>query len=189
MAKLYTKYGDTGVTYTSFHSHTPKDHIIIKLVGDIDELNCNIGFCASFCTEKEYELKVYLQEIQSVLFEFGALVGYSQEIKKESLQNIVKLIETKIDDVDSKNEKLKNFILPGGNHLSSMLHVCRSVARRVERTFVEYINWNIDNKPVNNIDLVKLMQIFINRTSDYFFAEARSHSKEDIIWKSKLTHK
>jgi cob(I)alamin adenosyltransferase len=195
MPKLYTKYGDCGTTFTAFHHHTPKDHIIVKLVGELDELNCNIGFSASFCDSCK-DFKNYLQDIQAILFEFGAIVGYNQETKKESLQTIIKEMEEKIDEVDSKNEKLKNFILPGGNQLSASLHICRSIARRVERTFVEYINWNIDNKPVQNIDLVKMMQIYINRISDYFFAAARhynycnnSSKHEDIIWKSKLTHK
>ena len=192
MTKLYTKYGDAGVTFTAFNAHTPKDHIIVKLVGDMDELNCYIGFAASLADDHK-DFKDYLQDIQAILFECGAIIGYDQQAKIEDIRKIVKEIELKIDAIDSKNGKLKNFILPGGSQLSASLHICRAVARRVERTFVEYINWNLDNRPVQNIDVVKNMQIFINRASDYFFAAARYYNhidnKEDIIWKSKLTSK
>jgi cob(I)alamin adenosyltransferase len=192
MVKLYTKYGDAGVTFTAFNHHTPKDHIIVKLVGELDELNCTIGFVTSI-SENHKEFKEYLQDIQCILFECGAIVGYDQQAKIEDVKKIIKEIEEKIDEVDSKNQKLKNFILPGGSQLGASLHICRAVARRVERTFTEYVNWNLDNRPVQNIDLVKNMQIFINRASDYFFAAARYYNnidkKEDIIWRSKLTSK
>ena len=44
---LYTKYGDGGYTFTKGSPRTPKNNIVIKVIGELDELNSHIGFLIS----------------------------------------------------------------------------------------------------------------------------------------------
>ena len=63
--------------------------------------------------------------------------------------------------------ELKNFILPGGGLAASSLHVCRTVARRAERSVVR-----LYEKDMISQDVVK----YINRLSDFCFMAARYSS-------------
>ena len=47
MAKIYTKYGDNGYTYTKQNPKTPKNHLLVHILGDLDELNANLGYLHS----------------------------------------------------------------------------------------------------------------------------------------------
>ncbi len=54
--------------------------------------------------------------------------------------------------------------MPGGSQAASILHICRTIARRAEREIVTFQWTNDMNEEV---------LIFVNRLSDYFFSVAR----------------
>ena len=60
-SKLYTKTGDSGTTSLYNGSRETKDSIYFECLGDLDELNCNLGMLkALFYTELEKsEIKLY----------------------------------------------------------------------------------------------------------------------------------
>ena len=77
-------------------------------------------------------------------------------------------LEVWIDKLDHQLPPLTTFILPGGagSPLSSHLHLCRSVCRRLERGMSTLVNFD---KQTIDTSTIK----FINRLSDYLFVAAR----------------
>ena len=92
----------------------------------------------------------------------------------------VSQIEKWIDDMQSELPVLREFILPGGDELLSLCHVCRTVARRLERNIVDWCD--SEEKP-----LPDQVICLVNRLSDYCFVLARWIAKEEkimpIFWK------
>jgi cob(I)alamin adenosyltransferase len=176
---LYTKYGDSGYTFTKVDAKTPKTHAVVHVLGDIDELNCNIGFLYSnMCPDKHNDLCNFLKEVMNFLFEIGAFVGYGTEIKDENILNFIGKMEKIIDKQEESNGKLKNFILPTGTKNSALAHVCRSICRRVERNI-----YNLEHSL-----LFEFIRKFFNRLSDYLFSLARTLNRiefgTEILWTS-----
>ena len=176
---LYTKYGDKGFTFTKLSVKTPKNHALVNFLGNLDELNCFIGDLASkISPSTEKHSYDFVSKIMSFNFEIGAFLGYGTALCFENLNNFIKSIEKEIDDLESKNSPLSNFILPTGSDRSCAAHICRAVARRAERSIYE----------MEIMAEAELVIQFLNRISDYFFSLARTLNRIDgqseIIWRS-----
>ena len=83
---------------------------------------------------------------------------------------MVDSLETSIDEMDASLPPLKNFILPSGGLASAHLHVCRTAARRAERSVVPLVREACVEDAVG---------IFLNRLSDYFFVASRFAAQRD----------
>jgi len=59
--KIYTKTGDSGISSLYNGSRKGKNNIIFTLLGDLDELNCNLGMIKALYNEEmeKQEIKVY----------------------------------------------------------------------------------------------------------------------------------
>jgi len=94
-------------------------------------------------------------------------------ITKDNIKNI----ENNIDNLESVLVPLKNFILPGGSEESAVVHIARTVCRRLERRLVGFAK-------VEEID--QNILVYINRLSDFLFVFARYLNKgsgcDDILW-------
>jgi len=177
---LYTKYGDSGYTFTKVDAKTPKTHALVHVLGEIDELNCHIGLLyASMSPDKHNGICDFLKNIMNLLFEIGAFVGYGTEITDDCIIQFITNLENMIDKQEKENGELKNFILPTGTRNSALSHVCRSVCRRVERNI-----YNLEY-PLHFI----LIKRFFNRLSDYLFSLARTINRlefgTEIIWSNR----
>lgn len=178
MAKLYSKYGDNGFTYTKSNPKIPKNDKMIHLLGDIDELNSSIGYLSSLLPHDEMslEIKTFLSKIMSVLFSVGAYIGYNDELSDKSLDEFTNLLESKIDFYESFNGQISGFILPTGSGSAAYTHVCRTVCRRVERHLYD----------VEKADTNKSVLRFFNRLSDYLFSMARTCNRvtggKEVLW-------
>ena len=181
--KIYTKTGDKGETGLFGGERISKSSPRIEAYGTVDELNSFIGLAIT--AVQDNSVKSLLSKIQNQLFIVGsdlATPDSAEDIKK----NITRIpkefyeeIEKSIDFFEENLEGLKNFIIPGGAKSASLLHVCRTIARRAERRVIalnslEQINGNI--------------VIFLNRLSDLLFVLSRYENKvsnhPDIIWES-----
>jgi cob(I)alamin adenosyltransferase len=169
--KIYTKTGDKGNTSLYDGSKVSKDNIIIDCIGDIDELNAEIGSIISFLKNvlEEHKIKLLL-EIQSQLFDMGALIAYPNNPGKKKLdfdndQKYTKILEEEIDYMTNQLPKLVNFILPGGSIEMSIIHKARTVCRRAERKLVAL--------KTNDVNIQDACYIYINRLSDFLFTLAR----------------
>ncbi len=180
---LYTKYGDGGYTFTKGSPRTPKNNIVIKVVGELDELNSHIGFLISQVEEASLvpQISEFLMKVQSALFQIGAFYGYKTEISDEKLNLYIEKLEEETDKQEKENSEIHNFILPYGTPAATASHVCRSVTRRVERVVCDY-NFSLKTDE----EKIKLIQIFLNRLSDYFFSLSRTinriENKKEFFW-------
>jgi cob(I)alamin adenosyltransferase len=85
-------------------------------------------------------------------------------------------LEEDIDYMTSELPVLKTFILPGGNMLSSQLHLCRTATRTAEAA----INWPFTVEG-SDIYVLKSNKAYINRLSDFFFTMARYVNLKDDV--------
>ena len=175
--KIYTKTGDTGETSFISGERVKKNDCRIESYGTLDELNAVIGTAISF-TQNAF-INDILRQLQHDIFTMCAeLASYSRNIKPERIPKIkakhVEDIEKAIDKIEEMLPEQKSFILPGGTQTGALLHLCRTVSRRAERTVVA-LSQQVELNP----DLLK----FINRISDLFHVLSRlanneAHQKE-----------
>lgn len=171
--KIYTKTGDKGETSLFTGQRVPKDDPFIEALGTVDECNCAIGAAlALFPEESSYQnTKDQLIIIQHALFDLGAALATPRtkannaKIDKTRFDlEEIELIEKWIDEMSQELPQLDTFILPGGHPCGAMLHLARSMCRRVERLVV----------PLNShADVSEKVIRYLNRLSDYLFMASR----------------
>ena len=149
-----------------------KADVRLDAYGTADELNSFVGLLRNSITiskmQKCGEIDEALRWVQNRLFDLGAvLAGSDMEFKVE---NVGKL-EGWIDVMDAQLPPLRSFVLPAGNEQISLCHVCRTVARRLERQIV-----SMDGECGVDVALC-----FVNRLSDYFFVLSRFVGEEMLI--------
>ncbi len=176
LSKIYTKTGDSGTTGLGDGSRISKASDRINAIGEIDELNCNIGLLLNH--ELREDTKRLMIDIQHDLFVVGGELSIPGSAFVE--ENSVKKLENAIDQYNEELPPLKEFILPGGSSAASAAHLCRAVCRRAERATLE-----IEPGESINHDLTS----YINRLSDLLFVVARIISKDssvgEILWQRK----
>lgn len=185
---IYTKKGDAGETSLVDGARVGKDHDLVELYGEVDELNSYVGVSiASLPTKLESEKEVLLW-IQHRLFDLGSNLACAPEkratYKLAQITEIeVSKLESEMDRLDSELSPLKNFVLPGGSLSAAQLHVCRTVCRRAERSAVHLLKGDA------TIIAPEYLR-FLNRLSDYFFVLSRYVNKmeksEEVLWNPKV---
>ena len=182
--KIYTKAGDKGDTGLSDGSRTSKSDLRIIAYGEVDEANSHIGYIISNIQRKSIfdDIKKILLDIQQDLFVLGAELANPKSLKDDKVlvkNEMISTIERRIDDFESELPPISYFILPGGTTESSLLHICRTVIRRAERSVVA-----LSKEQKINQDILT----YLNRLSDLLFVLARVTNKRqkctDIPWKS-----
>ena len=166
LTKIYTKTGDAGDTGLGDGSRIPKTHARVCAMGDIDELNAQIGLLTAHLSltsiTKLTDIAPFIERLQHRIFDLGG------EVSIPGFQLIhdqhVTMIEVELDRMNEALAPLENFIIPGGSILIAQCHVARSVCRRAERSLVS----------LQEIETVNASGVrFLNRLSDYFFVLAR----------------
>lgn len=159
--KIYTKKGDTG--YTSLrHGRVPKNHLTIRLLGLIDDLQSSLGFLIYHCQDHNQS---FLETIQKNLMSIMSLVsGYKVNIDLET--NLTDL-ENQIDIKHKALPRLSNFILSGfgTNEKELYAHQARTKCRLVESHL--------------NDEVSPIIRKWINRLSDYLFTLCREYNTNE----------
>ena len=70
------------------------------------------------------------------------------------------------------------FILPGGNEISALCHVCRTQIRRGERTLVTLMQEDSES-------VEEYIMAYVNRLSDLFFTMARAEMDKEGVAEEK----
>lgn len=174
---IYTRTGDKGKTSLFDGTRVLKSHQRVDTYGTIDELNSMVGFTIAHLRNKNKALKKELEKIQHDLFDIGSILATPHPMPVIGLENRPKEFEKIIDDLTRQMPEITFFILPGGGKVGSLLHVCRTITRRVERCLVSLIQKEkIDDAII----------IYFNRLSDLFFTIARYanyiEKKKEIKW-------
>lgn len=176
--KIYTKKGDEGKTSLCDVGRISKSDLTFDLLGDLDELSASIGLLVAHVPSLEVSnldpkdpknVVRILRRIQHLLLDMGSNIATVSRRKKvvHTPEDEVKLLESCIDFYTDACPKLTDFILPGYTLADSHAHLCRSVARRVERNL-----WKL-NTQVNYLEKEVHLFQYLNRLSDFFFALAR----------------
>ena len=176
---IYTKTGDKGTTSLVGGRRVNKTHILLDAYGTVDELNSFLGWLNGVVTE-ENDHK-FLLFIQHKLFTVGSHLATDTENKTLHAASIITdtdiaRIEDEIDRIDAQLPVLTRFVLPGGNEATSRAHICRTIARRAERSVYRVA----EAYPVSEAVLA-----FLNRLSDYLFVLARKESNktsQELYW-------
>jgi len=171
MTRIYTKSGDKGETGLHNGERVSKSSDRIEAIGTIDELNSFIGLSMSEVIP--IIIRNALHKVQHDLFDIG---GELATPKTYTLQNNkVIYLEKVIDDLSSRLDILREFIIPGGYKTASQLHVARSICRRAERNCIA----------LGNVNPATLK--YLNRLSDLLFTMARylnaCKGYKDVVWK------
>jgi cob(I)alamin adenosyltransferase len=179
LTAIATRTGDNGTTGLGDNTRVSKDSLRVHAMGDVDELNSNIGVL--LCEAMPADVRELLIDIQHQLFNLGGelcIPGY-ELLKSEALLQLDQALET----YNSALPKLQEFILPAGSRAASLAHVCRTIARRAERTVVTLGN----AEPLKDNP-----RQYLNRLSDLLFVLARVLNRhrtdgsvgDDVYWKS-----
>ncbi|KFL43102.1 ATP:cob(I)alamin adenosyltransferase [Lysinibacillus sp. BF-4] len=165
--KLYTKTGDKGKT-SLIGGRVDKDSLRVEAYGTVDELNSFIGYAVTDLNEVTCaDIIKDLVIIQHELFDCGGDLANVMKERHYKLQEAsITYLEERIDSLSAEAPPLEKFILPGGTKGAAALHIARTVTRRAERQMVTLMR-EIE-------DVHGLIQIYLNRLSDYFFAAARA---------------
>jgi cob(I)alamin adenosyltransferase len=183
LTAIATRTGDNGTTGLGDNTRVSKDSLRVHAMGDVDELNSNLGVL--LCEDMPPDVRELLIDIQHQLFNLGGelcIPGY-ELLKAEALLQIDQALET----YNATLPKLQEFILPAGTRAASLAHVCRTIARRAERTVVT----------LGNAEALKdNPRQYLNRLSDLMFVLARVLNRhrtdgtqnegggDDVYWKS-----
>lgn len=169
--KIYTKSGDKGRTSLATGKRVSKSDVRLEAYGTADELNSYVGLLSSSLQlhDSLWVKEVLAQQlwIQNRLFDLGAiLAGADMDFSDDNVASL----ESWIDAMDSELPVLKSFVLPSGSEEIARCHLCRCVARRLER---HTVSWCETSGESLNIAVSQ----YINRLSDYYFVLSRFIAK------------
>jgi cob(I)alamin adenosyltransferase len=179
LTQIATRTGDDGTTGLGDNTRVSKNSLRVHAMGDVDELNSHIGVL--LCEDMPDTVRQLLVSIQHELFNLGgelSIPGF-ELLKPEALLVLDQALETH----NAALPKLQEFILPAGTRAAALAHVCRTVARRAERSVVA----------LGAQDALKeTPQQYLNRLSDLMFVLARVLNRhrtdgstgDDVYWRS-----
>ncbi len=172
--KIYTKTGDKGQTSLATGKRVSKSCLQLEAYGTADELNSFFGLLRSGVTKNSHvwakDVNINLRWIQNRLFDIGAILAGSD--LSFSIEYVEQL-EKWIDEMQTELPTVRAFILPAGSESMARCHVCRTIARRLERNIIRLIE--SDEKECPEV------LSFINRLSDYCFVLARWMGQNEQI--------
>ena len=178
--QISTRTGDDGTTGLGDGTRVPKDHLRIAAMGDVDDLNSQIGV---LLTEPlPAEVRELLVVIQHELFNLGGelcIPGHAL-LKDEA---VLRLDEA-LAHHNAQLPRLQEFILPDGTRSAALAHVARTIARRAERAVVTLQR--------SGEEVRSAPRQYLNRLSDLLFVLARVLNRanldglggDDVYWKS-----
>ncbi len=173
LSKIVTRTGDAGTTGLGDGTRVSKDCLRIDCIGEIDELNSTLGLVLAETLPES--VRQALLAIQNDLFDLGGeicipnttLIGEEHILRLEELAT----------QFNADLAPLKNFILPGGTRPAALVHLARSVSRRVERRIVQLGN----SEPAS-----ESARKYLNRLSDLLFILGRTlnqaEGRGDVLW-------
>lgn len=168
--KIYTRKGDKGTTGVFGGKRTMKNSARIECLGALDEVNSTIGLMRSKLGNN-HEWQPNLHRIQKDMMNMMSHLARPSDSKKinpnPEPKDGAEFCEQWLDEMESNISSPSDyFLLPGGNEISALCHVCRTQMRRGERVLVTL--WQEDPECVHDY-----IMSYVNRMSDLFFTMAR----------------
>ena len=178
LMKIYTKTGDRGKTGVVGGKRVMKNHPRIVCNGTLDEANSTIGLLRAKLGLK-HPWQKNLHRIQKDLMDMMSHLATPSESKKTNANPMptdgAAFCEGWIDALESNISSPSDyFLLPGGNEISALCHICRTQIRRGERELITLMG--IDPESVADYIVA-----YVNRLSDLFFTLARTEMDNEGI--------
>ncbi|GGH65250.1 ATP:cob(I)alamin adenosyltransferase [Comamonas phosphati] len=175
LTQIATRTGDDGTTGLGDNTRVSKNSGRPHAMGDVDELNSHIGLL--LCEPLPQDVRELLVDVQHQLFNLGgelSMPGY-ELLKDDALLQLDQALARYNADLP----RLLEFILPAGTRAAAQAHVCRTVARRAERSVVA----------LQQSEAMRAApRQYLNRLSDLLFVLARVQNRmdgdDDVYWKS-----
>ena len=179
LTQIATRTGDDGTTGLGDGTRVAKDHLRVQAMGDVDELNSNLGVLLA--EPLPDDVRELLVVIQHELFNLGgelSIPGF-ELLKDDAVLRLDEALAT----FNAALPRLQEFILPAGTRSAAIAHVGRTVARRAERAVVA----------LNHVEPLRATpRQYLNRLSDLLFVLARVLNRanldgrggDDVYWKS-----
>jgi cob(I)alamin adenosyltransferase len=179
LSQITTRTGDDGTTGLGNNTRVSKASGRPQAMGDVDELNSHLGLL--LCEDLPPDVRELLVDIQHQLFNLGgelSIPGF-ELLKDDALAQL----DQALTHYNAQLPRLEEFILPAGTRAASQAHVCRTVARRAERSVVALGEQEA---------LRSAPRQYLNRLSDLLFVLARVLNRhradgsagDDAYWKS-----
>jgi len=179
LTQIATRTGDDGTTGLGSGQRVPKDHLRVHAMGDVDELNSHLGVL--LVEPLPDDVRRLIVVIQHELFNLGGELSMpGHELLKA---DAVRHLDDALARHNATLPRLKEFILPAGSRSAAIAHVCRTVARRAERSVVALAAHEAVNAAPRQ---------YLNRLSDLLFVLARVLNRanldglggDDVYWQS-----
>tara|TARA_Y100000389_G_scaffold104180_1_gene101029 strand:- start:139 stop:711 length:573 start_codon:yes stop_codon:yes gene_type:complete len=174
-------YYPDGTTYTSNSAKVPKNNIIIKFIGELDELSAEICYINTLIYK--YFVKYnscVIHKYFNILYDIQIDIHKQEKIIQEANCNDTIIFKTPI--IQQYFKELINilpqeckFVLSGGNILIASIFKAIARCRAVERRLVSinYYYYNSEKLTPNEIVNIRICMNYINILSDYFYVLAR----------------
>lgn len=172
---IYTKGGDKGKTSLFDGLRVEKDSVRVATYGTFDELNANISLADKFCKSDRNQKILHAVEYRMFYLQGEIATQNSEQFLRQSqfiTDDDTHMLESVIDSYTKELPELHSFILPGTSVAGAQLHVCRTICRRAERSFVK-LSKGVQFRPE--------LERYINRLSDFLYIMARSEDYEDLV--------
>lgn len=185
---ITTKQGDGGYSTLSDGKSLPKYHIIMQLMGNIDQTNAQVGLVYAYLKQSDDTIinSINIQQIiedlgviSQHLFNLGAVLSAPDYVQFK--ENDLLALEQANAELIKQLSPLKEFILPGTSIIGAHMHVARTTCRQAERDFWQLQHSNIDAQIPS-----KQIGIYLNRLSDYLFNALRYYHQsiglQEVHW-------
>ena len=177
LTQIATRTGDDGSTGLGDNTRVSKDSARPHAMGDVDELNSHLGLL--LCEPLPADVRELLVDVQHQLFNLGgelSIPGY-ELLKDDALLQL----DEALAQYNAQLPRLQEFILPAGTRAAAQAHICRTVARRAERSVVAL-------GAAEGDAVREAPRQYLNRLSDLMFVLARVLNRmdggDDVYWKS-----
>jgi cob(I)alamin adenosyltransferase len=184
LTAIATRKGDGGETGLGDNTRVSKSHARVHAMGDVDELNSHIGVL--LCEPMAADVRALLVQVQHDLFDLGGELSIPGFELLKAAQ--VAALDSALAHYNAQLPPLKEFILPAGSRAASLAHVCRTVARRAERSVVA-LGEGRGGGEGGAAAVREASRQYLNRLSDLLFVLARVLNRmnggDDVYWKSR----
>lgn len=171
---VHTGKGDSGYTETPAHGRVSKASLPIRVLGELDELNCSLGLvrCRPELRENDRVVVRTVQEhVRGISCEISCGVTGSRSAGEALDHNDGSFLRGAIQEREREKPPERGFRLPGGNEVSARIDISRAAARRAERSIAAMNEQNTKVSP----DIL----LYLNRLSDLLYVMARQYDPVD----------
>jgi cob(I)alamin adenosyltransferase len=175
VTRLYTGKGDDGTTGLLFGGRVAKDSAHPRATGAVDEAQAAIGAARALSDpggELDGQLVHVCRDLWVLMAELSTLPAHHPKLvdgQTRVTAAMVAALEALVDEVGTRFEAPKAFVVPGQTPLAAQLDVARTVVRRAEREAVVVCTAGSHVLP------------YLNRLSSLLWAQARWVEGEHLL--------